>query len=152
MSDNIVKFPLRRSDRLYSLDNLLLDLPPRDNGRPIASNPDTAILVGIILRLVQRGVIYDRLPTIVRRALDDFCADGDATSKLVRSWLLERPFDSDDDLGPCDIDRLIGSRFDQDRIFRHGRFWRPDSPYLHRADAKRRAALAQMLVELEGHE
>ena len=152
MSDNIVTFPLRPSGRPHGLDNLLLDLPTLDDCRPIAPNPDAAVLIGIILRLVQIGAVYDRLPTIVRRALDDLCSEGDATSKLVRSWLLERPFDSNDDLGSRNGNSLAGARSDQDRIFRHGRFWRPDSPYLHRADAKRRAALAKMLVELEGCE
>jgi len=152
-NDNVVDFPsfrlskLRTSLAIQSKDSSHFELPdiPQATLFRQTGTTDSALVAGLVIRLTRtNGRCYDRLPTLVRTALDDLCADGDATCRLVRCWLLD---ESLADQPPVSTSAPVGQ---MDRIFRHNRFWRPGSPWLEKADNRRREKLTALLAELEG--
>jgi hypothetical protein len=121
------------------------DFPHLPNG--VAGSDDAALVIRLVLQLSRRdGRDYHGLPRIVSATLDDLCADGDPACRLVRAWLLDKPFADQ----PAAKPQAAARR--GDRIFRHNRFWSPNSPYLLKADNRRRAKLISLLAELEGCE
>ena len=120
---------------------------PQKSSAKASSEPMSgyvATVVGIIIRLTKTsGRNYEKLPTFVRSALDDHCAEGNSTCRLIRSWLLDVALadqpevDNQTDAGPMD------------RVFRHNRFWRPGSQFLEQADKRRQEKLMAFFDELE---
>ena len=129
--------PVRKGRHLY-LDNIfVLEDDP-------AALDDAALTVRLVLGLSrEHGRDYEKLPQLVRVALDDLCADGNAACRLVRSWLLGQALADERPANPQPLTNV------GDRVFRHNRFWKPGSQWLQQADERRRAKLLSLLTEVE---
>lgn len=153
--NNIIDFPTFRSNRLQrsrpsqSNSYLHLELPeiPEAALEKATGTSDSALVAGLVIRLVKlNGRHYDGLPPLVRIALDDLCADGDSTCRLVRCWLMDEALVDQPPASPL----RPGCQFNG--VFRHNRFWRPDSVWLRKADDRRRQKLEALLAKLESGE
>jgi hypothetical protein len=149
-SPNIIDFQAARMRALQKVTTRTLDCQLSklvDLSRLPLVEDDAALVIRLVLLISrQQGRDYRTLPHLLRVALDDLCCDGNAACRLVRSWLWGEALV---DQPPAELEapRKFGNR-----IFRHGQFWRPGSPWLMKADEQRRERLISLLLELEGNE
>ncbi len=121
------------------------------------SNDTTALVTALVLRIARRrGRSLIALPGTVRDALCDLVAQNDPTARLLFQWLDREP---DTDEAIFEAARLpdrwrgtshMGSR--PTRVYRHHRFWQPDSPRLAELDRRRLSQLQSLLEEEMRHD
>ncbi len=114
---------------------------------------ESALLAALIIRRCRRlGRSEKSLPLLVQRTLGDLCAEGDPTAWLIWHWLQGTPASGTAYI-PSEERRerrcFSGGRPVRlgDRIWRHGRPWRPGNPILLRRDEQRRLKLLSLLLE-----
>ncbi len=129
--------------------------PARVNHLPM---DESAILAAYIIRRCRRlGRESVSLPILVKRALSDLCSEGDPTASLLSHWLrgtapVGMPYT------PAEVRREMRCPSETsptrmgERIWRHGRPWRPGNPILLRRDEQRRLKLLSLLLEEIAHE
>ncbi len=129
--------------------------PPRFNHLPEDEN---AILAAyIIRRSIRLGRQTASLPALVKRTLSDLCSEGDPTAWLLSHWL-QGTASAGTPYTPADVRREkrcpsgISKHRMGERIWRHGRPWRPGNPILLRRDEQRRLKLLSLLLEEIAHE
>lgn len=119
---------------------------------------DTAALVtALVLRITRRrGRSLSLLPGTVRDALCDLVAQGDPTARLLFSWV-DREQNTDKAI--MEAARLPDrGRFSSHieirpaRVYRHHRFWQPDSSRLAELDRRRLLQLQSLLEEEIRHD
>ena len=136
--------------------------PPRNKPAPSWSNPaqfhhlpedESAVLAALIIRRCRRlGRSEKSLPLLVQRTLGDLCAEGDPTAWLIWHWLQGTPASGTAYI-PAEERRErrcpSGGRPVRwgERIWRHGRPWRPGNPILLRHNEQRRLKLLSLLLE-----
>ncbi|WP_281978884.1 hypothetical protein [Pseudorhizobium flavum] len=114
---------------------------------------ESAVLAALIIRRCRRlGRAEKSLPLLVQRALGDLCAESDPAAWLLWHWL-QGTQASGTAFIPSEERRErrcpSGGRPLRlgDRIWRHGRPWRPGNPILLRRDEQRRLRLLALLLE-----
>jgi len=135
-------------------------LPPSRSAQDwnAAVSDDIAGLVtALVLRITRRrGRSLSALPGAVRDALCDLVAQGDPTARLLFAWV-DREQATDEAV--MEAARLsdrwrgashMGSR--PTRVYRHHRFWQPDSPRLAELDRRRLSQLKSLLEEEIRHD
>gem|GEM_PF-6954211 len=135
---------------------------PRAKPAPSWSSPslshhlpedESAVLAALIIRRCRRlGRTETSLPLLVQRTLGDLCAEGDPTAWLLWHWLQGTPASGTAYIPPEERrERRCPSggrpvRWGE-RIWRHGRPWRPGNPILLRHNEQRRLKLLSLLLE-----
>lgn len=117
----------------------------------------TALVTALVLRITRRrGRSLNVLPGTVRDALCDLVAQGDPTARLVFAWV-DREQATDEAV--MEAARLsdrwrgashMGSRLT--RVYRHHRFWKPQSSRLAELDLRRVSQLQSLLEEEIHHD
>jgi len=118
----------------------------------------TALVTALVLRITKRrGRSLSALPGAVRDALCDLVAQSDPTARLLFQWL-DREQDTDAAVMEAARqpnkrrNRLQPSSKTERRIYRHHRFWQPDSPRLAELDRRRLLQLQSLLEEEIRHD
>ena len=117
----------------------------------------TALVTALVLRITRRrGRSLNALPGTVRDALCDLVAQGDPTARLLFRWV-DREQNTDEaimeaarlpDRGRCSSHIEIRPA----RVYRHHRFWKPQSSRLAELDRRRLSQLQSLLEEEIRHD
>ncbi|MCJ8240635.1 hypothetical protein [Peteryoungia algae] len=161
----VIDFQVHRLRRQYGTMRLrysnsptsLHQSPSAKDSNGALSNDTTALVTALVLRIARRrGRSLNALPGTVRDALCDLVAQNDPTARLLFQWLDREP-DTDEAILQAALlpDRWrgtshIGSR--PTRVYRHHRFWQPDSPRLAELDRRRLSKLQWLLEEEMRHD
>ena len=123
----------------------------------LMSDTQSSLVTALVLRIARRrGRSLSLLPGTVRDALCDLVAQGDPTARLLFRWV-DREQNTDEaimeaarlpDRGRCSSHIEIRPA----RVYRHHRFWKPQSSRLAELDLRRVSQLQSLLEEEIHHD
>ena len=123
----------------------------------LMSDTQSSLVTALVLRIARRrGRSLSLLPGTVRDALCDLVAQGDPTARLLFRWV-DREQNTDEaimeaarlpDRGRCSSHIEIRPA----RVYRHHRFWKPQSSRLAELDRRRLSQLQSLLEEEIRHD
>lgn len=131
--------------------------PSAKDSNGALSNDTTALVTALVLRITRRrGRSLNALPGTVRDALCDLVAQGDPTARLLFAWVDREQVTDEAVMEAARLfDRWRGASHmwsRPTRVYRHHRFWQPDSPRLAELDRRRLSKLQSLLEEEMRHD
>ncbi|MBU0831165.1 MAG: hypothetical protein KKH33_02115 [Alphaproteobacteria bacterium] len=123
----------------------------------LMSDTQSSLVTALVLRIARRrGRSLNALPGTVRDALCDLVAQNDPTARLLFQWLDREPDTDEAILEAARLhDRWRGAAHmwsRPTRVYRHHRFWQPDSPRLAELDRRRLSELQSLLEDEMRHD
>lgn len=132
--------------------------PSAKDSNGALSSDIAALVTALVLRIARRrGRSLSTLPSTVRDALCDLVAQGDPTARLLFAWV-DREQDTDAAVmgAARQLDtwrnRLQPGSKTERPIYRHHRFWKPQSNRLAKLDRRRLSQLQSLLEEELRHD